>query len=70
VFVVARCIIEQLRGKCFTFHVKCFVQNVVMLVEMCQKRETLFVALNSELSLPHSVETEVSVKESVNAVRD
>ena len=34
------------------------------------KKETLFVALNSELSLSHSKATEVSVKERVNVVRD
>jgi len=55
----------------FTCHVKCFVQNIVILVEMCQKKiGTLFVALNSELRLSHSKVTEVSVKECVNAVKD
>jgi len=47
------------------------VQNVVILVEMCQKKiGTLFVAFNSELRLSHSKVTEVSVEERVNAVKD
>jgi hypothetical protein len=44
----------------------CFVQSVVILVEICQKRETLFVSMNTELNLSHSKVTEVSVKERVN----
>jgi hypothetical protein len=47
----------------------CFVQSDVILVEICQKRETLFVALNTELNLSHSKVTEVSVKERVNVVK-
>jgi hypothetical protein len=45
VSVVTRCITEQLRGKCFTFHVKCFVQSVVILVEMCQKCFVILVEM-------------------------
>jgi hypothetical protein len=36
VFVVGRCIAERLRENCFAFPVKRFVQNVVILMEMCQ----------------------------------
>jgi hypothetical protein len=70
VFAGARCITEQLRGKCFTFHLKCFVQNVVILVEMCQKKGNITCCLELEVKPVLFKVTEVIVRERVNAVKD
>lgn len=69
-FAGARCITEQLRGKRFTFHVKCFVQNVVILVEMCRKKRNIICCLELRVKPVLFKVTEVIVQERVNAVKD